>query len=77
MTDVQQQEKATITLDGETYIVDDLSESSRYCLGQLQDLQTQIVAARAKVDQLVMAERGFLDLLREEVKKPAEEPAAE
>lgn len=69
---METQEKQTITLDGENYIVEDLNDAARYCLGQLQDLQGQIGAARARVDQLMMSEKGFLEALREEVKKPAD-----
>jgi len=78
MTDsVQTQEQPTITLDDKTYIVADLSEGAKYCLQQIQDLQQQSQTARARVDQITMAENGFLNALREEVKKQDEEPTAE
>jgi len=69
---MEQQEKATITLDDKTYVVEDLSEGAQYCLAQLQDLQQQGNAARARVDQLGMAEQGFMNALREEIRKSEE-----
>lgn len=71
---METQEKPTITLDGKNYIVEDLSDTAKYCVGQLQDLQQQMQATRAKVDQIEMSVRGFTDLLRKEV---AEEEGAE
>lgn len=70
---MEQQQKATITLDGKNYIVDDLSDNAKYCLGQLQDIQQQTQVTRAKLDQLSMADRGFLQALRDEIAK-SEEP---
>jgi len=69
---MEQQEKATITFDDKTYVVEDLSEGAQYCLGQIQDLQQQGNAARARVDQLSMAEQGFMNALREEIRKSEE-----
>ena len=68
----QQQEQATITLDDNTYVVADLPQGAQYCLGQIQDLQQQVNAARARVDQLAMAEQGFMNALREEIRKGEE-----
>lgn len=68
---MEQQEKATITLDDKNYVIEDLSEKAQYCINQLQDLQQQINLARGRLDQLAMSEQGFMDLLREAV---AEEP---
>lgn len=70
---MENQEKATITLDDKTYVVEDLPQGAQYCLGQIQDLQQQANAARARVDQLVMAEQGFMTALREEIAKGEEE----
>lgn len=67
---METQEKQTITLDGKNHIVEDLSDAARYFLEQIQDIQVQIKGARARVDQLIMAEKGFLDMLRAEVAEP-------
>lgn len=67
---METQEKQTITLDGQSYIVEDLNDTAKYCLQQMQDIQQQLNAARARVDQLEMSNKGFLDLLRQEVKEP-------
>ena len=71
MTDVQ--EKPTLTFDGNNYAIEDLSDQAKYFVDQLQDLHQQGVAARARVDQIEVARRGFEGLLREELgKEPAE-----
>lgn len=68
----QQEQQATITLDDQNYVVADLPQGAQYCLGQIQDLQQQANAARARVDQLAMAEQGFMNALREEIRKGEE-----
>jgi hypothetical protein len=70
---MENQEKATITLDDKEYVVEDLPQAAQYCLQQVQDLQQQANAARARVDQLAMAEQGFISALREELAKSEEE----
>jgi predicted component of type VI protein secretion system len=72
---MENQEKATITLDDQSYVIEDLSKTAQYCIGQLQDLQQQSTAARARVDQLGMAEQGFMNALRAEINKDEEDEA--
>lgn len=70
---MEQQEKATITLDGKNYVVEDLNEQAKYCISQIQDIQQQVGSTRARLDQLSMSEKGFMDLLREAVAEQPEE----
>ena len=37
---------------------------------QLQDLSAQEAQAKARLDQVTVAQKGFQDLLREELNKP-------
>jgi len=67
------QQKPTITLDGKEYVVDDLSEKARYCLQQIQVLNTEIREARFKIDRCEIALNGFGDILRAEVKEEGAE----
>jgi uncharacterized protein involved in exopolysaccharide biosynthesis len=71
MTEVE--EKPTLIFDGKNYVIDDLSDRAKYCVGQIQDLSQQANAAHARLDQLDVARQGFEKLLREELEKPAEE----
>jgi FtsZ-binding cell division protein ZapB len=64
---METQEKPTITIDDKSYIIEELSEGARYCIAQIQDLQQQSQAARARVDQLEMSNRGFMEALRKEI----------
>lgn len=68
MTDIQ--EKPTLVYDDKTYIIDDLSDRAKYIISQIQDLQQQVTASRAKIDQIEMSRRGFEDLLRAELAGP-------
>jgi len=70
---MENQEPQTIFIDDQEYVVDDLPENAKYCLMQVQDLQQQAQAARARVDQLLMAEQGFVAAMKEEIAK-AEAP---
>lgn len=62
-------EKPVITLDDKNYVIEDLSDKAKYRVGQLQDLGAQIGAARARLDQLQMANDGFVAALREKLKE--------
>lgn len=67
----QQQEKPTITFEGTTHNIEDLSDQEKYFVSQIQDLSKQVGGVRAKLDQLEMSRKGFEDLLRASL-KPAE-----
>ena len=58
-----------ITIDGTEYNYDELSDNTKYCIAQINDLRGQLDAARARVDQLNMAHDGFLNLLKLEMEK--------
>ena len=70
MTD---QQNNVITIDGTEYNYDDLSDNTKYCIAQINDLRGQLDAARARVDQLNMAHDGFINLLTLEMQKANEE----
>ncbi len=71
---METQEKQTITIDEKSYVVEDLPDSAKYCLQQIQDLQQQMAATRARLDQLGMAERGFVEAIKQEIQKAEDEP---
>lgn len=74
---METQEKQTITIDEKSYIVDELPDGAKYCLQQIQDLQQQMAATRARLDQLGMAERGFVEAIKQEIAKDEEKPEGE
>lgn len=65
------QEKPTLVLDGENYVIEDLSDKAKYLVGQLQDLQQQASQTSARADQIEVARQGFTSLLKEEIANPA------
>lgn len=73
------QAKPTLVLDGQNYIIEDLSDKAKYMVSQLQDLQQQATANSARADQIEVARQGFTTLLKEEIANPQmdEAPPAE
>lgn len=75
MTEIQ--DKPTLVFDGKNYTMDDLSDTSKYIVSQLQDLENQINMAKGRLDQLEVAKRGFTNMLGEELRKTDEEKQEE
>ena len=73
MADVETSEKPVLTFDDKDYVIDNLSDTAKYFVTQLQDLSAQEAQAKARLDQVTVAQKGFQDLLREELNKPEEE----
>jgi len=73
-TEVTQPE--ILRFNGEEYPIDGLSDKAKYLAGQIQDLQSQSNAQKARLDQIEVAVRGFSDLLTEEL-APKEETSEE
>ena len=73
MADVETKEKPVLTFDDKDYVIDNLSDTAKYFVTQLQDLSAQEAQAKARLDQVTVAQKGFQDLLREELNKPEEE----
>jgi hypothetical protein len=70
---MQQSEKPTITLNEKSYIIEDLSDKAQYFVNQISDLQKQANEHKSKLDQVTVAEKGFINLLQEEVEGAYEE----
>ena len=70
MADVETAEKPVLTFDGEDHVIESLSDTAKYFVTQLQDLAQQEAQAKARLDQVTVAQKGFQDLLREELNKP-------
>ena len=73
MADVETSEKPVLTFDDKDYVIDTLSDTAKYFVTQLQDLASQEAQTKARLAQVTVAQKGFQDLLREELNKPEEE----
>ena len=71
MTEVTENEVATISMNDVEYKVDELSEKAKYLVSQVQDMQTQANQSRARLDQIQVGITGFTGLLQEELENPA------
>lgn len=65
MTDVQ--DKPTLSFDDRNYVIEDLEDTARYIVAQLQDLKRQEAETSAKLDQIKVAAEGFTQRLKVEL----------
>lgn len=65
MTDVQ--DKPTLSFDDKNYVIEDLEDTARYIVAQLQDLKRQEAEVSAKLDQIKVAAEGFTQRLKVEL----------
>jgi len=69
MADMETAEKPVLTFDDQDYVIENLSDTAKYFVTQLQDLAQQEAQAKARIDQVTVAQKGFQDLLRDELNK--------
>ena len=62
------EKKQTVSIEGEEYVVDDLSDLQKYMLEQVMDLKGRIKTARMHLDQLKVASAEFARSLQESMK---------
>lgn len=74
-TEVTQPE--ILRFNGEEYPIEGLSDKAKYLAGQIQDLQSQSNAQKARLDQIEVAIQGFSNLLTEELAPKEEETSEE
>ena len=62
-----------LVLDGKKYIIDDLSDTAKYLLSCIDDVQKQLAANQMKTDQLNMSKEGLTNRLKLELDPPEAE----
>ena len=67
-------EKKTITVNGETHNVDDLTQEQVAMVNHITDLDRKLSSARFNVDQLMVGREAFVDMLTRSLAEKAEEP---
>ena len=70
-------DEPVLVLDDEKHIISDLSETAKYVVANIQDIDNQLRNIQMKVDQLNMAKEGMTARLKEEVAKPKETEVVE
>ena len=73
-TEVTQQEPVLV-LDDKKYVISELSDTARYIVTALSDLQGKIARHQIELDQWNFAKEGLTSRLKQEVEK--EEPTEE
>ena len=62
-----------LVLDGKKYIIDDLSDTAKYLLSCIDDVQKQLNGHQMKIDQLNMSKEGLTNRLKYEFLPPETE----
>jgi prefoldin subunit 5 len=66
---METEEKPTLIFNEKTYLVEELSETSKYIINQIQEVTIEIDKLKRKIDQFEVAKQGFTNLLGDELKK--------
>ena len=72
----QVDQEPVLVLDGKKYIIDDLSDTAKYLLRNIDDVQQQLNSHQMKIDQLNMSKEGLTTRLKSEV-EPTEKTEVE
>jgi hypothetical protein len=67
MTEETVDDRPTITLDGEKYIIEDLSDKGQYYTTQIQILNRDINDAQYSLERLNVSRAGFINMLRTDI----------
>ena len=69
-----------VTINGQEYNAESLSDQQKYLINQIRDLQTKAESIRFQLDQVTAAQNVFTNMLIQSVETPAEaepEPQAQ
>ena len=67
MTEETVDDRPTITLDGEKYIIEELSDKGQYYTTQIQILNRDINDAQYSLERLNVSRAGFINMLRTDI----------
>ena len=70
-------DEPVLVLDDKKYVISELSDTAKYMVQSLNNLQQKIALNRMEHDQFVIAQEGFTSRLRDEVEKEPEEVIVE
>ncbi len=74
MTEVEETDpRPAITLDGEKYIIEELSEKGQYYTTQIQILNKDVNDAQYGLERLNVSRAGFINMLRVEIAQEVED----
>ena len=70
-------EEPVLVLDDKKYVISDLSDTAKYIVQSLNNLQQKIAVNRMEHDQYLIAQEGLTTRLKEEVEKDPDEVSEE
>ena len=63
-----------VTINGQEYNAESLSDRQKYLINQIRDLQTKAEGIRFQLDQVTAAQNVFTNMLIQSVESAPEEP---
>ena len=63
-----------VTINGQEYNAESLSDQQKYLINQIRDLQTKAQGIRFQLDQVTAAQNVFTNMLIQSVESAPEEP---
>jgi hypothetical protein len=63
-----------VTINGQEYNAESLSDQQKYLINQIRDLQTKAEGIRFQLDQVTAAQNVFTNMLIQSVESAPEEP---
>ena len=64
------QDEPVLVLDGQKYVISELSDQAKYLVAGLNNLQGKINGIKMELDQLQVASEGFTARLKQELENP-------
>lgn len=66
-------EKTAITVNDKEYFVEDMTDQQKTMLNHINDLERKLGNAQFNLDQLAVGRDAFVQMLANDLEKPAEE----
>ena len=67
--------KTPVVIDGVEYQYEDMTQEQQALVNHVADLDRKLASARFNVDQLQVGRNAFMDMLKQALAKPADQPA--
>jgi hypothetical protein len=73
----KEKKETTITIDGENYIYEDMSQEQQLLVNHVEDLNRKIGSSEFNLDQLKVGRASFIERLKQALAETPEEVEAE
>ena len=67
--------KTPVVIDGVEYQFEDMTQEQQTLVNHVADLDRKLASARFNVDQLQVGRNAFMEMLKQALAQPADQPA--